>query len=118
MTLSEAGFIAHPADTTARYAMMNTLPPGQLTYRPSPAGPVYLYADPIGCGCVYMGSAAAYGSFSAWQRTSKASTPLRTDVRAMAAENRRDTAAWDWSAWSPNADPGGDQPRHVSGGYW
>ncbi|GBQ34652.1 hypothetical protein [Gluconacetobacter azotocaptans] len=118
MTLSEAGFIAHPADTTARYAMMNTLPPGQLTYRPSPAGFIYLYADPIGCGCVYMGSEAAYRIFSTGQQKGKKPAPLLADMQAMAAENRRDTAAWDWSAWSPNADPGGNQPRHVTGGYW
>ncbi|WP_157871012.1 hypothetical protein [Gluconacetobacter diazotrophicus] len=120
MALSQAGFVAHPADTTARYAMMNTLPPGQLTYRPSSMGPIYLYADPIGCGCVYMGSEAAY-------RTSRGAAPagkgrkaasVQQDLEAMVAENRRDTALWDWSAWSSNADPGGDQPRHVIGGYW
>jgi hypothetical protein len=122
MTLSQAGFVAHQADTTARYAMMNTLPPGQLTYRPSPVGPVYLYADPIGCGCVYMGSETAYRAFrgltTGKRNKRKPTTSAQQDIQAMAAENRRDTALWDWSAWSSNADPGGDQPRHVIGGYW
>ncbi|GAB6969144.1 hypothetical protein JCM25156A_31830 [Komagataeibacter kakiaceti JCM 25156] len=121
-TLSRAGFIAHPGDTTARYAMMNTLPPGQVTYRPSPTGLIYLYADPIGCGCVYMGSEAAYrtltGLVSASNTKGKKSSQFLLDLREMAAENRRDTALWDWSAWSSNADPGGNQPRHVIGGYW
>ncbi|WP_246375277.1 hypothetical protein [Gluconacetobacter takamatsuzukensis] len=120
--LSEAGFVAHVADTTARYAMMNTLAPGELTYRPSSVGPVYLYADPIGCGCVYMGSPTAYNTLLASAPTTARKTrkPIEgvPEIPAMAAENRRDTAAWDWSAWSPNADPGPNQPRHVIGGYW
>ncbi|GBQ18863.1 hypothetical protein ACLRDC_11760 [Gluconacetobacter sacchari] len=119
--LSDAGFVAHKADTTARYAMMNTLPPGALTYRPSSVGPVYLYADPIGCGCVYMGSATAYSYYlsavDAGKRRRR-SVPAASAIPAMTAENRRDTAEWDWSAWSPNADPGPTQPRHVIGGYW
>ena len=122
MALSQAGFIAHAADTTARYAMMNTLPPGQVTYRPSPTGLIYLYADPIGCGCVYMGSETAYrtltGLIESSNQKGKKSAQFLLDLRSMAAENRRDTALWDWSAWSSNADPGGNQPRHVIGGYW
>ncbi|GAA4486225.1 hypothetical protein [Gluconacetobacter asukensis] len=119
--LADAGFVAHKADTTARYAMMNTLPPGELTYRPSSVGPVYLYADPIGCGCVYMGSATAYSyyvSLVAAGKNKRTSPSAVSEIPAMAAENRRDTALWDWSAWSPNADPGPTQPRHVIGGYW
>ncbi|NVN09867.1 hypothetical protein [Nguyenibacter vanlangensis] len=119
--LSEAGFIAHAADTTARYAMMNTLPPGVLTYRPSSMGPVYLYADPIGCGCVYMGSVLAYNVLVTPAKRGRTTVPVMPavpDMQAMAAENRRDTASWDWSAWSPGADPGPTQPRHVAGGYW
>lgn len=119
--LSDAGFVAHKADTTARYAMMNTLPPGDLTYRPSTVGPIYLYADPIGCGCVYMGSATAYSSYMSVVDAKKKppqAVPGVAELPAMAAENRRDTALWDWSAWSPNADPGPTQPRHVIGGYW
>ncbi|MFT8665013.1 hypothetical protein [Acetobacter orientalis] len=121
--LSQAGFIARPADTTARYAMMNTLPPGQLTFRPSTSGPVYLYADPIGCGCVYMGSEAAYQNLretnnARAQNKKKQPVSALDELHSMEAENRRDTAWWDWSAWSANADPGGNQPRHVIGAEW
>ncbi|MFT9067895.1 MAG: hypothetical protein ABF420_07625 [Acetobacter syzygii] len=122
-TLSEAGFIAHQANTTARYAMMNLLPPGELTYRPSPSGPIYLYADPIGCGCVYMGSETAFRTLrnmtaTQMQGKKQQPTPVVDELAAMTAENRRDTFVWDWSAWYAGADPGGDQPRKVIGGYW
>lgn len=121
--LSEAGFIAHQADTTARYAMMNLLPPGQLTYRPSPDGPIYLYADPIGCGCVYMGSENAFRTLhnmTATEMRNKKQQPTSVvdELAGMTAENRRDTFLWDWSAWYAGADPAGDQPRKVMGGYW
>ena len=122
-TLSEAGFIAHQADTTARYAMMNLLPPGQLTYRPSPSGPIYLYADPLGCGCVYMGSETAFRTLREMDATqmrgkNKQPTPVVDELASMTAENRRDTFLWDWSAWYAGADPAGDQPRKVTGAYW
>ena len=119
--IADAGFIAHPADTTARYAMMNTLPPGIMTYRSAPSGLVYLYADPIGCGCVYMGTDAAYAYLVN-------STPMVKgrhqaikgvpSIPEMSAESRRDTVIWDWSAWAHAADPGATQPRYVSGAYW
>lgn len=126
--LAMAGFVAHYADTTARYAMMNTLPPGQLTYRPSPIGPIFVYADPIACDCVYMGDQKAFDKLNndavrheeqrsaRYDEKPRKLTFYRTDL--MEAENRRDTAWWDWSAWSANADPGSTQPRHVSGAYW
>ena len=118
--LAQAGFIAHAADTTARYAMMNTLPPGMVTYRPSSVGPVYLYADPIGCGCVYMGSENAYRALKNIDTVvvKKKVVSAVPETPEMDAENRRDTAAWDWSAWSNAADPGPSQPKHVIGGYW
>ena len=125
MKLSAAGFVAHAANTTARYAMMNTLPPGELTYRTSSVGPVYVYADPIACGCVYMGSDIAYRTLvsaaEAEARQNKQNyKPDYTlpSMPQMADESRRDTAEWDWSAWSASADPGPSQPQHVIGAYW
>ena len=112
--LSQAGFVAHPADTTARYAMMNTLPPGELTYRNSAAGPIYLYADPIGCGCVYMGDQAAW---NAWNITQKNKTPSEQPTEAMIAENRQHPG-WEWSAWDKSADPGPSRPRYNIETAW
>lgn len=112
MTLSQAGFVSHYSDTTARYAMMNLLPPGKMTYRLAPDGSkIYLYSDPIGCGCVYMGDQNSYENF----KSRNSSAP---SLEEMASEIRRDTTAWDWSAWTPSADPGSNQPKHMIGAYW
>ncbi len=130
IALSQAGFIAHPANTTARYTLMNLLPPGSLTYRPSAEGmPIYLYADPVACGCVYMGDQKAYENLKIilssshkqedkHNSTDKSSLPEELQPHNMIAENRRDTAAWDWTVWSPAADPDNNQPRHMIGNYW
>lgn len=97
MSFALAGFRAHPADTTARWAMMNLLPPNTLTYRMQNGQPVLLYADPIACGCVYMGDKTAYAAY-------KASHPID------AAQEQRMTAeinqhpGWDWSVWDSTAD--------------
>ncbi|GBQ96186.1 hypothetical protein AA23498_2571 [Acetobacter nitrogenifigens DSM 23921 = NBRC 105050] len=107
--LAHSGFTAHYADTTERYAMMNLLPAGMLTYRPTATGPVYLYADRLGCGCVYMGGRSAFAEYSRGHQAPA--------YAAMTAELNQHPG-WDWSVWSGNADPGPSQPRHVIGAEW
>jgi len=96
--LALAGFTAHPANTTARWQMMNLLPPNTMTYRPSGPDIVMLYADPLACGCVYMGNRAAYLAY----KTTHPITPLQE--RRMTAEINQHPG-WDWTVWSPHADP-------------
>ncbi|GAJ29032.1 hypothetical protein [Acidomonas methanolica] len=106
--LALAGFIAHPADTTARQEMMNLLPPEMLTYRPSTAGPIMLYADPKACGCVYFGDQRAYRQYLAHR-------PETRDARnAMVADNNQHPG-WDWSVWARSADPAAI--THLEPGY-
>lgn len=105
-SLARDGFVAHPADTTARWQMMNLLPPDTLTYRMKDGRPVLLYADPIACGCVYMGDATAY---RAWKEniaagTKKGKAPQLPDEQRMTAEINQHPG-WDWSVWDWTADP-------------
>lgn len=120
--LARAGFIAHAADTTARYTMLNQLPPSQLTFRPIPdGGRIYLYADPISCTCVYMGSQASYQTLQKMIHFPKLNKRLARSVLSpteMETENRKNTASWDWTAWGRSADPGANQPKHVIGASW
>ncbi|CAI9119788.1 hypothetical protein [Brytella acorum] len=96
--LALAGFVAHPADTTARWQMMNLLPPNKLAYRLSAQGPILLYADPLACGCVYFGDRQAYNHYVATHKISP------TEEKEMQAEINMHPG-WDWTAWAPTADP-------------
>lgn len=122
LELSRAGFVAHPANTTARYSLMNTLPPGMITYRMGPDGkPIFVFADPIACGCVYMGDETAFKNLrkrNAARTKKHGNAPGDDDLSTMTAENHRDTTAWDWTIWSPAADPDNNQPRHMLGDSW
>ncbi|EHH68565.1 hypothetical protein GMO_13350 [Gluconobacter morbifer G707] len=96
-TLALAGFTAHPADTTARWQMMNLLPPTTLTYRMQNGQPILLYADPIACGCVYMGDSRAYDAY-------RKSHPISlAEEQRMTAEINQHPG-WDWSVWDSSAD--------------
>ncbi|MDF7673454.1 hypothetical protein PT283_01570 [Acetobacteraceae bacterium ESL0697] len=119
--LAQAGFKAHYADTTARYTMMNYLPPGKLTYRLDPHGKrIYLYADPVACSCVYIGSEASYQNLMGFVENTKKDKYKHYSVplTSMIVENRQNTEEWDWSIWNSSADPGGNQPKHVLDGAW
>ena len=61
--LAAAGVVARPADTPARQAMLQKLPPDKFVMRPAGGNYVYLYSDPLVCGCLYVGSAQAYTTY-------------------------------------------------------
>ncbi|QHI96485.1 hypothetical protein GT348_09000 (plasmid) [Aristophania vespae] len=122
LVLARAGFVAHYADTTARYTMMNYLPPGKLTFRPGPYNnKIFLYADPIGCSCVYMGNEAAYDNLTKFVDNHKKKSKYKryeASLESMIVENRQNSTTWDWSAWSHSADPGSNQPKYMIGNSW
>ena len=62
--LSQAGFRQIPADTPAKLAHLRTLPERRLVARTSKDGKkYYVYADPDGCKCLYVGDPAQYQSY-------------------------------------------------------
>ncbi len=61
--LSAAGFVSRPADTPRRQAMLQRLPAGHFVKRDVNGRYVYFYGDPLVCGCVYVGSEQAYGTY-------------------------------------------------------
>ena len=58
--LLSAGFVSKPADTPAREAMLKSLPAGQFIRHGQGDTATWAFADPSGCGCVYIGSSQAY----------------------------------------------------------
>jgi hypothetical protein len=61
--LAEAGFVRRQADSPQRIAALKSLPPHQFVLRNSNGSVKYLYADPIGCDCIYVGGQHAYDQY-------------------------------------------------------
>jgi len=53
---ARAGFQLKAPDTPHRLAAMKGLPPNKFVTRVVNGQPVYLYADPLVCRCVYFGT--------------------------------------------------------------
>ena len=58
--LSAAGFVMIPAETPEEIANLNTLTPLKVEFSVKDNKPLYWYADPYNCKCVYTGDQAAY----------------------------------------------------------
>jgi len=61
--LAAAGFRAKPADTPERIANIRAMPPRELVLEEKGGTTVYAYADPDGCGCLYVGGPDAYSAY-------------------------------------------------------
>ena len=93
--LSAAGFVPRPVNTPARQEMLHSLPPNRFSQRAQGDHFVYVYPDPLVCGCVYFGNQAAYGRY----REQMAQRHLVAD-EMLAADMNQD-AAWNWGPWGP-----------------
>jgi hypothetical protein len=61
--LSAAGFVMIPADTPAKMNMLNSLTPNKVQFSVRDNKPLYWYADPYDCKCVWTGDQAAYNRY-------------------------------------------------------
>jgi hypothetical protein len=86
-----AGFEAEPVDTAEELAYVNRMPLHQVVSQDRDGHLVYVYADPDGCHCLYVGGPKEY---SAYRRLSR--------EKEIAAE--RNMAAMDWDDWDPSGD--------------
>ena len=93
--LAAAGFIVRPANTPERQAMLNRLPPHKFVQRVKGDTVIYVYADPLVCGCLYVGSQVAYDQYRSDQLQKNLA-----DEQQMTADMYADPA-WNWGAWGP-----------------
>ena len=98
--LAAAGFVVRPANTPERIAMLNRLPPHQFVQRVNGDVVHYVYADPLVCGCLYVGTQQAYGQYKLHQQQQRLA-----DEQLMTAQTYTDTT-WNWGAWGPWGPPG------------
>ena len=92
--LTAAGFTARPANTPERVTSLRTLPANKVVQRVRGDRVRYVYADPLVCGCLYVGDQAAYGRYQqeVFQRR-------LADEQAMTAQMNQ--MSWDEGPWGP-----------------
>jgi hypothetical protein len=61
--LAAAGFHMQLADTPERVAELQSLPPRTLMSRPHNGGVSYVFSDPAGCHCLYVGGDREYQEY-------------------------------------------------------
>jgi hypothetical protein len=93
--LAAAGFVMRIADTPERRAMLSRLPIDQFVIRQSGNTIHYVYADPLVCGCLYVGTEQAFAQYQQNQRLANL-----TNQEQMIAQMYEDPA-WSWGAWGP-----------------
>lgn len=93
--LAAAGFVMKPASTPERQAMLGRLPAHQFLIRQNGDTTHYVYADPLVCDCLYVGTQQAYEQY----RANALAQNLAAE-RQLVALTYSD-AAWSWGAWGP-----------------
>jgi hypothetical protein len=93
--LAASGFKMLPADTPEKEAMLNSLPPLKLQYRVKNGNPLYFYADPDNCRCVYTGDQAAYDRYAKLAQEASIAEEER-QAALMNEEAAMDMNSWDW----------------------
>jgi hypothetical protein len=91
--LAAAGFMVRPADTAQRQKMLASLPSHHFVRRVHADSVNYVYADPLVCDCLYVGSQVAYDQY----RSTMEQQHLANE-EAMTAQTYADPE-WNWSAW-------------------
>jgi hypothetical protein len=61
--LVRAGFQQRPANSPTRLGFLKSLPPNTFVTRTVNGQPIYLYADPVVCNCLYRGSQQAWDAY-------------------------------------------------------
>ena len=87
--LAAAGFRSQPADTPEKVVQLRSLTPRTVLMNAKDGEPRYVYADPKGCKCLYVGGEAQY---KALRRNEAAAID-----RFFAVEGSGDTL--DWGLW-------------------
>jgi hypothetical protein len=99
--LAAAGFIMKPANTRARQVMLSRLPPHQFLIRANGNTTHFVYADPLVCDCLYVGTQQAYDTY----RANQLAQNLASEHQLIAVSYA--DAAWSWDPWGVPWAPGG-----------
>ena len=67
--LIKAGFTPRKATSSSQAATLGSLPPNVMVKQTVKGKVNYLYADPAGCNCVYVGDRAAFQNYKGMRNT-------------------------------------------------
>jgi hypothetical protein len=95
--LAAAGFRIVPVNTPEQQASLKTLPPNKFSRQVRGDQVIYVWPDPIVCGCLYVGSQQAYGTYRQNQLAKNIA-----DENLMAANEN----SMDWGPWAAGYYPG------------
>ena len=90
--LAAAGFQVRVADTPQRLAAMRGLLPNKFVTRVVNGSPIYQYADPLVCKCVYFGTQQNWDAY----RQEMFAQRIANENQMTAIMNQE---AWDWGPW-------------------
>lgn len=91
-----AGWQMKVADTPQKQATLQGLQPSRkILIRQKDGQPLYTFADPEGCNCMYVGTPAQYGEY---RRLALQQQVAQDQVDAAMAN---ESAAMDWGMWGP-----------------
>ena len=91
--LAAAGFQVRKADSPHRVDQMKRLPPNQFVTRVRNGQKVYLYSDPSGCNCVYLGMQQ---NWDAYQQQLAARRMAQEEISTAESQAEWDFGAWGW----------------------
>ena len=90
--LAAAGFQVRVADTPQRLAALKALPPNKFVTRVRNGQPVYQYADPLVCRCLYFGTQQNWDAY----RQEVFANRLADEAQMTAIMNQN---TWEWGPW-------------------
>jgi hypothetical protein len=93
--LAAAGFIVRPANTPERQQMLSRLPPHHFVKRVHGDVVHYVYADPLVCDCLYVGSQQAYSKYQQYLLSKSLADEQETTAQMYA------DPMWNWGPWGP-----------------
>jgi len=90
--LTKAGFVLRPADSPHRISEMMKMTPNKFVTRIRNGKPAYLYADPMGCKCVYFGSQQNWDTYR--QLLAAGQIPGASQMKATESQVDWDSGLW------------------------
>jgi len=101
--LTDSGFKVVSLKTPGQAASFKQLPPHKLVRKTYQGKPVWVYADPTMCGCLYMGTQSNYNAYIKEASKQMMTTAMRAnfadDPYSPSSMDATVDNDWDWGEW-------------------